>query len=184
MHKQVKLEYLRFNWDLLSVFCINLFNSYRIKEKLNYQPVISSRMLSDNFTYSSLNHSKVFKEAEYPKSFVASNSTLTVNQIGGDRNWYYPFFVMSQIGGILYFFKVVIGTLWSVFSEKLLIFDILFSIRKIVSDKLYNKSNNKSRKRKRSLNKVKPQINNEEDKQKTEGNNITNTIFNGILKVI
>ena len=90
MHKQVKLEYLRFNWDLLSVFCINLFNSYRIKEKLNYQPVISSRLLSDNFTYSSLNHSKVFKEAEYPKSFVASNSTLTVNQIGGDRKLVLP----------------------------------------------------------------------------------------------
>ena len=127
-------------------------------------------MLSDNLTYSfsPLNHSKVLEETEYQKSFVASNSTLTVNQMGGDRNWYYPFFVMSQIGGILYFFKAVFGTLWSFFSEKLLIFDILLSFRKLVKDKLYNKSNNKSRKRKQSLNKVKPRINSEEDKQKTE----------------
>ena len=62
-------------------------------------------------------------------STKSSSSTTSNNNIE-DRNSYYAFFVMAQIGGFFSFLKLVFGVISSLFNDRIIIIEIMNSLRK------------------------------------------------------
>ena len=90
---------------------------FKIIQKEEYQPIITSKR---NIASSKVNNSTLLLD---------TSSSTSSNQNISDRNEFYAFFVIAQIGGLYSFLRFIFGALVSLFSEKWYLMQILNLLR-------------------------------------------------------
>ena len=95
---------------------------YQVIETKDYQPVVSHSLdgLVEQSSFASNSSSTSF----------ASTSSGYLSSSVADRNNYYAFFVMAQIGGFYSFLKLVFKAVLWLFTEKLFLIELLNKLRK------------------------------------------------------
>ena len=91
----------------------NQYRYYKVIEGNEYQPDLG-RNLESNYNYQT--------------NYAQSNSNYLSKDIA-DRNDYYVFFIMAQIGGFYSFLRLVFKIFFGLVSEKMFIIELLNKLR-------------------------------------------------------